>query len=99
MAEQLELGFFEPHVNTTFTLKAGDTTIDLELIEAREVATQATQPEGARKPFSLIFRAPQGTALEQQIFQLEHAQAGELEIFLVPVQPDEKGPCYEAVFN
>ena len=99
MAEQLELAFFEPLVNTIFAVTVGDEKIDLELIEAKEIATEAVPLEGGRTPFSLLFRGPEGAALEQQTFDLGHEQAGNLEIFLVPVQPDDKGPCYEAVFN
>ncbi len=99
MTKELELGFFAPHVDSTFSIKEGETSVDLKLVEAKEIGSEASQREGERKPFSLIFRGPAGAALEQQIFKLEHDKAGTLEIFLVPVHPDEEGPCYEAVFN
>jgi hypothetical protein len=35
----------------------------------------------------------------QGIYKLENEKLGALEIFLVPIGPDEKGMRYEAIFN
>jgi hypothetical protein len=98
MLEKLDLDSFKDHVNTSFKVSVEGNPVDLELIEAAESGGEPIA-ESERKPFSLLFRGPQGVNLEQQIYALEHDKVGKLEIFLVPVQPDDKGPCYEAVFT
>ena len=64
------------------------TTLGADQIENQE-------PE---RPFSLLFRGPADRPLEQGIHPLDHTDMGRLEIFLVPMQPDDEGPLYEAVF-
>jgi hypothetical protein len=68
--------------------------IPLDLIEV----TAGIQ-RGGRQPFSLVFRGPRGLRAPQRIYHLEHETLGELDVFLVPIQPDALGPCFEAAFN
>ncbi|MEM8639510.1 MAG: hypothetical protein AAGG51_11955 [Cyanobacteria bacterium P01_G01_bin.54] len=50
--------------------------------------------------FYLVFRFPaDGPNFNQGVFPLQHDTLGNLEIFLVPIKPDEQGRNYEAVFN
>lgn len=82
---------FEPHLQTTFTL--AEPRVDMVLAEVNA-------PNGATsRPFTLIFRGPGNFALPQQIYSMNHAGLGELELFLVPVGPREGSMQYEAVFN
>jgi hypothetical protein len=37
--------------------------------------------------------------LEQATYTLDHAELGELTLFLVPIAADETSRTYEAVFN
>lgn len=70
---------------------------DVELIRVRSFeATDVTKRE---QPFAIEFRGPNDKQLSQGMWHLEHPTLGANEIFLVPVGPDEKGLCYEAVFN
>lgn len=71
--------------------------MEVELIEATVLGGPV--PTGRRQGFSLIFRAPAEFLAPQQIYRLEHAKLGSLEIFLVPIGPDASGMRYEAVFN
>ena len=48
--------------------------------------------------FSLIFTSTTHR-LTQATFRLTHPALGEIDVFLVPLQPDARGPIYEAVFN
>jgi hypothetical protein len=67
-------------------------------VELTEVSVGET--EGAsRKQFSLVFRGGPTPPLPQQILRVEHDRLGALEIFLVPLGPDERGQCYQAVFT
>jgi hypothetical protein len=78
------------------SLESGD-GFDLELIEAELCKAQDSVSD--RKPFALVFRGPPEPCLEQQIFTLDHDKMGTLQIFLVPIGPDEKGMRYEAIFT
>ena len=91
---------FADSVGTKFRASWGtDESTDLELISATSYGKNARKGS-PREPFSLIFRAesPQ-FYLPQGIYQLDHGRHGELHVFLVPIGPDEKGMCFEAVFN
>jgi hypothetical protein len=72
-------------------------TMEFELIEATPYPERdERQP---REPFSLVFRGQPGVVMPQQVYRLVHDTMGTLELFLVPIQPDEHGQLYEAVFN
>ena len=99
--DMLEHSQFEPHVGTRFRLHAGDGSIqELELVEvSAHSASGAPAQASIRTPFSMMFRGPSGPPCPQKIYKLEHAALGALEIFLVPLGPDDHGQRYEAVFN
>ena len=70
-------------------------------LELAEVETKGSfDPEYAtRQAFSVIFRGPQEPVLTQHTYTLHNENLGTLEIFLVPIGPDEKGMRYEALFT
>jgi hypothetical protein len=77
------------------------TTGELELVQAAKLPVHPGR-DGERirrEPFSLVFRGPQQPILPQRIYALEQETLGRIEIFLVPIGPDEVGQRYEAVFN
>ena len=86
---------FRPLVGTRFRVGAGP--IASELIEVNEL--DGTAGPGLRSPFSLVFRGPLEPFVPQGIYRLEHGQLGELDLFLVPIGPDQAGMRYEAVFG
>jgi hypothetical protein len=86
---------FRPELGTQFRLAGG--SVGSELIEVKVLGT-AVSP-GFRAPFSLIFRAPPEPLLQQGIHRLEHDTFGPIDVFLVPIGPDEAGMRYEAVFT
>jgi hypothetical protein len=97
---------FLPLLGGRFRVDRAGAVIFLELAEVRP--SPPGSPAEARhraaagireEPFSLLFRGPRDTPLDQRIHRLEHERLGTLEIFLVPVRPDDRGPLYEAVFN
>ncbi|MGO9960811.1 MAG: DUF6916 family protein, partial [Solirubrobacteraceae bacterium] len=59
----------------------------------------AAPAAGLRAPFSLIFTAPSPPILAQGMRRLTHDSLGELDLFLVPLQPDSGGARYQAIFN
>ena len=83
---------FEPLLGSRFAV---DGTADvLELL----TVTRLQSPSPRAEPFSLTFGSNTHRLL-QSTFRLAHADLGELDVFLVPLQPDARGALYEAVFN
>ncbi len=102
----MEAADFLPLLGSRFQVDRSGPTIHLELVEVRrsppgsEAEARHRAAAGIREePFTLLFRGPRDTPLDQRIHRLEQDRLGTLEIFLVPVRPDDRGPLYEAVFN
>jgi hypothetical protein len=92
-----------PHLKSRFRVdlggeEAGD-GFEVELVEAEEMPTKQKLKDGQRRPYSLVFRAPHEPPLEQRVYEMTHPELGEQLIFLVPVNADEEGRYYEAVFT
>jgi hypothetical protein len=99
MLEDLTRESFAPHAGSEFRLAVeGRAPVTLTLIEATALGP-ARGGASARAPFSLVFRGPRAPALPQRIHRLEHDALGALEIFIVPIGPDEHGLRYEAIFT
>lgn len=101
MQDNLTQALFEPLIGTSFRLQAGAKVLELALIQADKLPVHAGRggKMPKREPFSLVFRGPREFVLPQQMYALEQDTLGRVEIFLVPIGPDEVGQCYEAVFN
>lgn len=85
---------FRDYLGSQFELP--DAPFKSELLEVNDLPAEGMS--GVREPFSLIFRGPSDQTLPQGTHRLEHDKLGSLELFLVPVGPDEDGMLYEAVF-
>ena len=90
--ESLTAEDFRPHVGGGFRL--ADEPVEWELIEV--TAQKGSAQPGSRASFSVVFRGPRQPVLDQRIRRLEHDTMGVLELFLVPVGPDDAGMLYEA---
>lgn len=101
MTQRWTIEQFEPQQATRFQWHAAAWGVrPLELIEVKRLgASRVGNTPAVRAPFSLIFRDSTADALPQSIYRLEHDQLGTLEIFLVPIGPDEQGMRYQAVFT
>jgi hypothetical protein len=89
---------FASHLNTTFALKLGESSIDLTLTAADRKAFRPFRGM-MREPFSLYFRSASQVVLPQRIYPLVHDAMGRLDIFIVPIAREPEGIVYEAVFN
>jgi hypothetical protein len=99
MLDKLTSADFYMHLNETFTLSRPDGRQHaLTLVKVTELGEEQGESE-RRRPFSLIFRGPLDLQMPQQIYALTHPQMGNLQIFIVPIGPDQAGQCYEAIFN
>ena len=100
MLDQLTRATFEPLLGKRFVaLMTEGQTVEMELIEARALPVHPGSKGPRREPFSLVFRGPRKFVLPQCIYHMEQAALGTVEIFLVPIGPDESGQRYEAIFN
>lgn len=98
MLQYLTPSSFSEHLGTPFRIYfGGEAPLEAVLHEVK----RHEEHDGPRKqPFSIFFRTPStGPVLPQRIYQVEHDHMGTMDIFLVPVGPDEQGMRYEAVFN
>ncbi|HEY1296037.1 MAG TPA: hypothetical protein VGJ60_23410 [Chloroflexota bacterium] len=97
MLESFTVDTFSPLIGTSFVMHVdGANSLPLELVHA---TSQDRPGSTAGRPFSVVFRGPRTPVAMQRIYPLEHATLGVVEIFLVPVGPDEHGMCYEAIFT
>lgn len=95
MAAVFEHAEFTKHLNTKFRIRISETeSVEAELVDISE---HLVSPKQER--FSIVFRTPNEMFLGQGQRPFEHDQMGEFTLFLVPINRDEQGTYYEAVFN
>ena len=82
-----------------FWIEFADATLDLELASV-DPAPENWGSAGKRKQFSLIFTGTLEHVLPSQIWPLEHEELGRLEVFVVPVGPNQANDAmrYQVVF-
>lgn len=94
----LTCAHFAKHLDEAFALHAEAETLELRLISAEAISSSSV--DGAeREPFALIFRGAKQPILPQSTYRMDHPEMGSLHIFVVPIEPDQEGQCYEAVFT
>jgi hypothetical protein len=87
---------FTPLLNGHFRISPDDApSFEVELIQVAEAGHQGPR----RTQFSLLFRGGPEQPLPQRIYRVEHDDLGALDLFLVPLGPDDVGQRYEAVFT
>lgn len=91
--QQLNRQDFEPLQNQHFDVEGAECRFELTSVKELKGGDPAK-----REPFSLLFRGPQQPVYAQQLFSLSHEAMGRLDVFLVPVQQDDDGVLYEAIF-
>lgn len=105
MLERLTIEEFSKHINHKFHIQfesgdGGDDTgmLEVELVEVSPLG-ENQKDEDQRQSFSVIFRGPGEPVLPQRIYSLEHKGLGQLDLFLVPLGPENDDMLYEAVFT
>ena len=88
---------FNSCLDQPFNLELDSSTYPLKLISVDKHPDSAAM--GDHKAFSVVFRGESTPVLEQQIYRIKHDKLGDMELFIVPIGPDEEGMCYEAVFS
>ncbi len=95
MPAVLEQEEFNKHLNTKFRIHLNETeTVEAELTEVSDLSVTDRQAR-----FAITFRTPNQPFLGQGLRHFEHDQMGAFELFIVPIEQDQKGTNYEAIFN
>ena len=82
-----------------------DKSFEIDLGEAGKLTAQLEKTadfgveaeEGKRESFSIFLRVAAPPV--QQIYSATHSQLGTLDLFLVPIEENEDGALFEAVFT
>ena len=100
MLDRLTRDDFAARLHQTFRIcPPGLDPLEVELISASSWGKPDPLSRG-RQPFSIVLRSLiRDRYLPQHIYPVEHDDLGRLELFLVPIGPDEVGMRYEAVFS
>jgi uncharacterized protein DUF6916 len=97
--EDVDPEVFQAKVGTTFKVaeeEGGDYLYTAELVEVE--IYNGKRPSGT-KPFSLYFVNKDGMPVRQQIFWLDHADLGQMMLFLVPNRAQSEVTTFQAVVN
>jgi len=86
---------FEPRQGETFTLRAPDRALELELMQIKKLG-ESGRAGGA---FSLLLRGKPGPYLPQATYPIDHPALGTLDMFIVPIGPVPGGNGYEIIFT
>lgn len=96
MLDKMTQADFENLEDKTFRIdfgEAGTLVARLEKTAGFDLESQ----EGKRDPFSVFLRC--AVAAEQRTYTVTHTVLGVLDLFLVPIEENEDGILFEAVFN
>lgn len=95
------MGYFEGfarHLNETFSVSLGETSVEMTLIEATK--GKPRDWAGMRKePFSLIFKCGKPVVLPQRTYPFQNDGFGKMDIFITPIGKAPDGVLYQAIFN
>ena len=87
---------FSKQLNSQFEVETDENRggVKVELVEISDLKLYPHQEE-----FTIVFRGPLDVFLGQGTRSFTHEKMGQQDIFIVPIQQDENGFYYEAVFN
>lgn len=86
---------FSKHLNTKFAIRLGEEqSVEAELVEVSEYLVSPRQER-----FSVVFSSSNELLLHQGLHRFEHDGMGQFDLFIVPIERNESGTLYEAVFN
>ncbi|HVS82719.1 MAG TPA: twin-arginine translocation signal domain-containing protein [Pyrinomonadaceae bacterium] len=90
---------FSSYLNSIFRLYTGYSTIDVALVEVKDLMPWAAKAQNGAECFSLLFRGG-NVALPQNTYRIEHPSLGTFQLFLVPGGPDDNGAqSFVAIIN
>lgn len=96
MLDQIKHSDFENLDDKTFEIDFGEAGT-LEATLEKTSGFSIAPAEGKRTPFSIFLRSA-GPPI-QQTYSVRHEKLGTLELFLVPIEENDEGVLFEAVFT
>ena len=98
-AAGLNMAAFKSVQGSTFLINHEAAKVKFKLVEVTNLASRKEAAAG-KEGFSLVFRGPQDSVLNQNTYLIEHEQLGMFSFLIVPVRTkDTRAPYYEAVIN
>jgi hypothetical protein len=95
MSRRYERDELAAQLNTTFQIHfTPDIVKDAELISVSDVVEI-----GNFESFTITFLITDECPIYQHIYQIDHAEIGNMELFLVPSGKDQKGTTYVSTFS
>jgi len=90
---------FESQLNTEFFIHFEAAKVPVTLVDVTNLAPRRENKTG-KEAFSLLFRGPEYTTLQQNTYLIEHETLGMFSFLIVPVRTKFKHAAhYEAVIN
>jgi hypothetical protein len=89
---------FSKHLGGDFKVILSDGELTLTLTEAKAYMPQENEQPGMER-FSVFFKGPPELMLPQRTYSMRHEKMGDFDIFMTPLNRNEKTIQYEAVFN
>ena len=95
---------FSGYLGQKFHVHVAAAVLDMELVDVNElvatVGRRSTKPSAqGPRPFSVLFQGPQDPLLPQATYKVEHEAVGTVDIFIVPIGPEQGVAMYEGIFN
>lgn len=95
----LNMSSFKSQLGTSFLINHQASKVKITLVNVTSFASKK-QTAAGKEGFSLVFRGPKETTLNQDTYLIEHEQLGMFSFLVVPVgTKDTRAPHYEAVVN
>ena len=90
---------FESQLHTKFLINQEAAKVPVTLVDVANLASGKAN-KTSKEAFSLLFRGPKDTPLQQDTYLIEHEKLGLFSFLIVPVgTKDTRAPHYEAVIN
>lgn len=90
---------FESQLHTKFVIKQEEAKVPVTLVDVANLASGKAN-KTSKEAFSLLFRGPKDTTLQQDTYLIEHEKLGLFSFLIVPVgTKDKRAAHYEAIIN
>jgi hypothetical protein len=90
---------FSSYLNSIFRLYTGYSTVDVALVEVKDLTPGAKTAQTGAECFSLLFRGG-SVVLKQNTYKIEHPSLGTFPLFLTPGTADDNGAqSFVAIIN
>ena len=90
---------FESQLNTKFFFHHEASKVAVNLVDVANLGSGKENRPG-KEGFSLVFRGPKDSTLQQDTYLIEHEKLGMFSFLIVPIKTkDKRAAHYEAVIN